>query len=159
MDRKLITIYLQDHHAGSTTGLELAKRAAQANEDTQFGPFLERVRDEIVEDRETLEAIMEALGVSVHRVKDTAAWAAEKAGRLKLNGSLVAYSPLSRMLELEGLTSGISGKLSLWLNLREISSGEPALSGFDFDGLIDRADAQLDGLTDERLKAARVAFA
>lgn len=36
---------------------------------------------------------------------------AEKLGRLKPNGQLHGYSPLSRVIELEGLYLGISGKL------------------------------------------------
>ena len=38
-----------------------------------------------------------------------AGWVAEKAGRLKLNGSLLTYSPLSRLVELEGLSLGVEG--------------------------------------------------
>ena len=35
--------------------------------------------------------------------KNAGAWALEKVGRLKLNGELTSYSPLSRVVELEGL--------------------------------------------------------
>jgi len=139
-------------------GMELATRTADANRGTEFGPPLDRLRDEIAEDQATLEAIMEALHVSPARIKDAGAWAAEKAGRLKLNGSLLDYSPLSRVVEIEGLTSGVSGKLSLWLNLREVASGEAALSDFDLEQLIQRAEAQLGVLREQRLKAARAAF-
>lgn len=158
MNEKLISIYLQDHLAGATMGLELAARTAGANEGTELSPFLERLRKEIEEDKASLEEVMAALDVGHDRVKIVAAWAAEKAGRLKLNGSLHGYSPLSRVVELEGLTAGVRGKLSLWEILRETSSGEPALSKFDFGRLIERAESQLDGLADARLKAARWAF-
>lgn len=46
------------------------------------------------------------------------AWAAEKLVRLKLNGRLRGYSPLSRLLELEMLHIGITGKLELWQALQ-----------------------------------------
>ena len=49
-------------------------------------------------------------------------WAVEKIGRLKPNGQLTGYSPLSRVVELEGLALGITGKLSLWKALRELST-------------------------------------
>ena len=38
------------------------------------------------------------------------AWTAEELERLKLNGQLAGYSPLSRLVELEGLAVGIEGK-------------------------------------------------
>src|SRR4051812_39677176 len=59
----LLKTYLQDHHAGATVGLELARRAAGSNEDNEYGPELRRIADEIGEDRETLEQVMERLEI------------------------------------------------------------------------------------------------
>ena len=101
MDRKLLGIYLQDHHAGSTSGLELVRRARSSNQGTVYGDFLSRLADEIDADRRTLEEIMDDLGVGSDRAKDGAAWVGEKLGRLKTNGQLTGYSPLSRLVELE----------------------------------------------------------
>ena len=50
------------------------------------------------------------LGIAVDRFKVTGAWAAEKIGRLKLNGRLREYSPLSRFVELDFLAMGIWGQ-------------------------------------------------
>ena len=63
----LLKTYLQDHHAGATAGLELARRTAGANEDTPYGDELGLIADEIAEDREALEQIMERLGISESR--------------------------------------------------------------------------------------------
>ena len=57
---------------------------------------------------------MRDLGFGADKLKNVAAWGLEKVGRLKLNGELTGYSPLSRMVELEGLltaspASGASG--------------------------------------------------
>lgn len=158
MDRKLLRIYLQDHFAGATAGQELAARAASSNDETEFGPVLAKIRDEIATDRSELEKLMESLEMGPDRLKNAAAWTAEKAGRLKPNGSLRSYSPLSRIVELEGLTIGVRGKQSLWEILREVSKDEPALAKVDFDALVKRADSQLRRLKTLRLKAARVAF-
>ena len=57
--------------------------------------------------RRSLLATMEALGARVDRLKAAAAWGGEKLGRLKLNGQLRGYSPLSRVVELEGLALGV----------------------------------------------------
>ncbi len=87
-----------------------------------------------------------------------AGWLAEKVGRLKLNGSLVGYSDLSRVVELEGLRLGISGKLGLWMVLKDGFGDDSRLSGIDFDRLIERARDQLERVDKHRLAAARVAF-
>ena len=58
---------------------------------------------------------MTTLGVGPDRFKVAGAWAGEKAGRLKLNGHLTSYSPQSRVIELEGLVVGVTGKRCLWV--------------------------------------------
>jgi hypothetical protein len=153
---RYLAIYLQDHLGGATGGLELARRAVGSNEGTPLGDFLERLAGEIDEDRETLREIMAALGVGEDRAKNALGWGAEKLGRLKPNGQITGYSPLSRLVELEGLHAGISGKLSGFQSLRATFGEEVA--GRNLDGLISRAKRQLDELAEFRLEAARVAF-
>jgi hypothetical protein len=153
----LLAIYLNDHLAGSTVGVELARRARGSNAGTELGDFLAELTVEIEEDRATLEEIMDAVGAGRDRLKVTGAWAGEKLGRLKLNGSWLSYSPLSRVVELEGLRLGVEGKACLWRMLRELA--DPRLSGFDLDALIERAERQRDGLELRRLEAGRVALA
>ncbi len=156
MDHRLRGIYLQDHLAGSTVGTELAKRAASSNEGTELGAFLARLSVEIEADRTSLEAVMDELGVKGDKLKSAGAWGAEKVGRLKPNGRLLSYSPLSRLVELEGLHIGISGKLSLWQSLEATSADE--VSSADFTELIARAQAQLADLEPFRTAAAIEAF-
>lgn len=152
----LLAIYLNDHLAGSTVGVELVRRARGSNEGTELGEFLAAFAAEIEGDRETLEEIMEAVGAGRDRLKVAGAWAGEKAGRLKLNGSLRSYSPLSRVVELEGLRLGVEGKTCLWRMLRELA--DPRLSGFDFDALIARAERQRDDLEQRRIEAGLLAL-
>jgi hypothetical protein len=154
----MLAIYLNDHLAAATAARELVRRAAGSNRGSEYGPFLERLAVEIDEDRESLLEIMRALGVGVDRVKVLAGWSGEKLGRLKLNGRLLGYSPLSRMVELEALTLGVNGKLGLWGVLGELAPREPRLARFDFDELIARGERQLDGLEVQRLRAAAEAF-
>lgn len=155
MDTKFVGIYMNDHLAGSTAGLELAKRAASSNEGTKLGDFLEGLATEIERERETLKSMMDHLGIAQNRFKVPAAWAAEKVGRLKPNGQLTGYSPLSRLIEIEGLALGVTGKLSLWRALAATSSD---LSSFDLDELIDQARRQRDDLERHRIQAAKDAF-
>ena len=72
-------------------------------------------------------------------------------------GRLLGYSPLSRVIELEGLHVGISGKLSLWQSLEATSAGEMRVA--DLGELSARAQRQLAELEPYRIAAAREAFA
>jgi hypothetical protein len=156
--RKL-DIYLNDHLAGAMLGVELSRRAAKSSRGTPCGEFLGRLHREINEDRRTLQAVARALGVDASPAKSAVAWVAEKAGRLKLNGQVHGYSPLSRLVELEGLEVGVAGKRSLWQALRRAFPDDERLAGFELDALVARAEQQLEGLQEHRLNAAREALA
>ena len=153
-----LEIYLQDHYAGSTGGLEMAKRTANENQGTEFGGPLTRLTGEIDDDRDALKRIMDRLDVSPAPVKATLAWAAEKAGRVKPNGQLRGYSPLGRVVEIEALITGVSGKLSLWRALKQIAPTEPRLDATQLADLEGRAEDQVARLHELRDRAAVVAF-
>jgi hypothetical protein len=150
----LLAIYLNDHLAGATLGLELARRTARENAGSPLGAFLaEALVPEITEDRETLRRLMAQLGVRASVPKVAAAWAVEKLARLKPNGAVRGYSPLSRLLELEALAAGIEAKRALWVALAAATDrGE--LPGFDFDQLAKRAESQRTRVEEHRLAAA-----
>ena len=159
MSDKYLSIYLNDHLASAAGGTELAKRTAGSNKGTEFSEPLERLAREIEEDKATLEKIMDALGIRKNRFKEGAGWIAEKAGRLKLNGEVLAYSPLSRVVELEGLTSGVTAKLAAWEVLSRLSETDRRLDGTLLADLIKRAMSQRDELDSLRSQAADIAFA
>jgi len=156
-ETRYLAIYLQDHLAGATGGLELARRARDSHSGTLLGDFLAGLADEIDEDRERLLEIMRFCEVGEDRLKVAGAWTGEKLGRLKLNGEIVSRSPLSTVVELEGLFIGISGKLSLWRNL-ERAMGEH-LTRFDLPALIERAERQRDQVEQHRLDFVATALA
>ena len=154
---RFLAIYLNDHLAGAALGVELARRLRSENRgEPEFGEPLARICAEIEEDRETLVRLMERLGVSRKPYKPALARIGERLGRLKLNGQLRGYSPLSRVLELEVLAAGIGGKIQLW-NALEQSYGE-SLDGFDFHALAERADRQGQQVEDLHLAAAQRAL-
>jgi hypothetical protein len=158
MNDKLLGIYLNDHLAGAALGVELAKRVVSNNEGTTYASFLVEIEREIEQDKAALEQLMDTLVVPKDRIKQGAAWVAEKFGRLKLNGQVTGYSPLSRLLELEGLMLGVTGKLALWSALKDIADHDPRLAVADFDTLIERAVAQRTGLEEQRRQAAEEAL-
>lgn len=151
----LLATYLNDHFAGAIVGVELARRTRGANSGSELGVLLGRLTAEIEEDRATLGSVMDAAGAGRDRAKATFAWVGEKAGRLKPNGQLTGYSPLSRLVELEGLSTGIEGKRLLWLSLEGID--DPRLRAFDFAALAERAARQRSELEPFRVAAAETA--
>ena len=124
-----LSTYLNDHLGGSAGGVELARRLCRNNKGTDYGPPLEDIAHQIEEDVASLRDVMARFDVEEDRIKQAGAWAAEKVGRLKLNGQLLGYSPLSRLVELEGLMLGVTGKLALWVVLNENYGQDPRLSG------------------------------
>jgi hypothetical protein len=150
-DQDLLSTYLQDHFAGATGGLELAKRIARQLPE----PAVDGIAAEIESDRDMLREVMSALGVSPSTLKVGMGWLGERVGRLKLNQRVFGRSPLSDVLELEGLIVGVSGKLQLWRALALIAPTEARLQRFDFERLARRAEDQRHRLEDMHARAVR----
>jgi hypothetical protein len=151
-----LSIYLNDHYAAAGAAVQLARRAAQSNDGTRYGEVLATLAAEIEEDRQALRLIMQRLGVRSDPAKAAVAWSAEKLGRLKLNGQLTGYSPLSRLEELEILSLGVEGKLGMWRALeRGVDHGVPKA---ELEALIKRALSQRRRLERQRLGAAAEAL-
>ena len=151
--------YLQDHRAGSEMGRDLAQRVADENRDTHYEDYLVGLAREIDQDVVTLEHIMERFGVSRAMLKTAGAKVGEKLARLKPNDQLSGYSPLSRVLELEGLRSGVQGKLGLWDSLAQLAPFDDRLDEREMADLQRRAERQLKSLREHHAMAAREAFA
>jgi hypothetical protein len=155
---RLLEIYLADHLAASTAGVALARRTAESNAGTALGDVLRRLTREIEDDRRTLQRIVAELGFRESKAKNTVAWVGERVGRLKLNGQLRGYSPLSRMLELEALSVGVAGKLALWQSLQSVPALGERFPDCDLDRLAERARRQRAEIDDQRIEAARETF-
>jgi hypothetical protein len=143
-----LSIYLNDHLAGSTVGVNLARRLAGEQRTMQ------QLAAEIAQDRETLLVLMARLGVREDRVKVALAKAAERASRVKLG----THRPLNRLEMLEALSLGVDGKLAMWEALKRSPAGVRDVAAFDLDALIARALSQRKRLEGERMRAADAAF-
>ena len=150
----LLGIYLNDHLAGATAGVELAHRMARSHTGPGAGRTMQRLADEIARDRSALQDIMAGLGIPARAYKVYAGWIGEKAGRLKLNGRLRSRSPLSNLEELEMLRLGVEGKAAGWRTLRVLADSDPRLDSARLDGLMSRARGQADLLEELRVRAA-----
>jgi hypothetical protein len=150
----LLGIYLNDHLAGATAGVELAHRMARSQAGPGPGGTMQRLAAEIAQDRSALREVMAGLGIPARAYKVGAGWLGEKAGRLKLNGRLRTRSPLSDLEELEMLRLGVEGKAAGWRTLRVLAESEPRLDAARLDGLMSRARRQADLLEELRVRAA-----
>ncbi|WP_063771112.1 hypothetical protein [Streptacidiphilus neutrinimicus] len=154
----LLKIYLNDHLAGATAGVELLRRAARTHAGDTMGPTLAKLGAEVEQDRATLVNLMRAAGVAPQRGKAAAGWLAEKAGRLKFNGRLLSRSPLSDVWELELMRLGVEGKTSCWRTLRALAETDGRLDGAQLDGLIKRATRQAQTLEALRTSSTVTTF-
>jgi len=144
-DQDLLAIYLNDHLAAATAGVELARRAASSHEGER-GAELTRLADEISEDREALRDIMKRLDVAESTVKKVAGWAGEKVGRLKPNDHLLSRSPLSDVLELEALRAGTAARIAGFQVLRAVAVDDSRITKEELETLMQRADDQAERL-------------
>jgi len=155
-EQDLLGVYLNDHLAGATVGLELVRRmAGSAEPGSESATVRKGLVSEIAADRSALIKIMTTLGIKIRGYKMFAAWAGEKAGRLKFNGHLLSRSPLSDLEETEMLRLGVEGKAAGWRTLRAVAEHDSRLDTGQLDELLARAARQSDEL--ERLRVGTAA--
>jgi hypothetical protein len=137
---------------------EVARRAARENAGFEHGDEVAVVAQQIAQDVATFKQIMRRLHIPVRRAKPFGAVVAERIGRLKLNGRLFGYSPLSRFVELDFLAMGIDGKKIMWANLRDLAQLRDGVPDVDFGWLIERARHQRELLEPLRERAGEEAL-
>ena len=144
--------YLEDHLAGSRYALDLLQDLKEQTADVNLAQLAARLQMEIEGDREVLQKLAARVGTETTRVKEMAAWVAQKAGRLKL----AMAEPFGRFEAIEMLSLGVLGKLALWNALKAVRSSNIQLADLEFDELIQRAVAQHSELESRRLELARL---
>lgn len=154
---KLLSIYLEDHRAGAAGGVALACRIADRYGDQPGFESLTSMAADIKDDQRALDVLRDGVGAGGGYVKRVVAVVGERLGRLKLNGTLVRPSPLSRVLELEALTVGVVAKRCAWTSLITFAGGDE-LVGVDLAELVRRADDQVVELRRLHEAATDIAF-
>jgi len=155
---RLLAVYLNDHLASSSAGVDLARRVAAAQAGTQAGRTLGNLAQELSEDRDALVELMRSIDAPVRSYKVVAARVAERAGRLKLNGRLVRRSPLSPLVELEALGLVVEHTGLAWRALRVAAEAETRLDWQRLDGLVTRAQRQRETVDRVRTTATNTLF-
>lgn len=145
---KLLQIFLQENLGLLIVNRRLAQRCRSSNPSGALGGLLSSLGAELEDERHELEVTMRAKGIRPHRLKNLALVASEYVGRLKPNGSLLAYSDLSRVYELHGLCLLSQHRIWLWRTL----SALPAARG-QAARMEERAARQLEALEAQRAEA------
>jgi hypothetical protein len=148
--RRELATYLNDHLAGAEGGRRLAARLAR----TVAEPELAGIDAEIDRDYETLQRLMDDLGVTRSRLKQVAGVAAEMASRVKLRLGTTGAHDVEQLLGLEAMAVGVAGKLRLWRSLDLLAPSDGRLDAQELRGLAARAEAQLDTIEQVRLRVA-----
>ena len=157
MARSPLVIYLQDHYAGATAGVNLARRCALTTAQSTGGEVVAEIAAEVESDRVTLERAMTALSIPASTPKSAGAWLLEKLEHLKPNGRAGADGSVQALHELEVLSLGLAGKRALWIALQTVPEIADR-TNLDLDALTARAQDQFDRIEAVRLNAARAAF-
>lgn len=149
----LLAVYLNDHPAGATLGVRLFHRATRSARWAAQVELSELTR-QVEQDRKSLRAVMRGLGVTERPYKMVGGWLLERAARVKLNGHLLRRSPLTDLVELEGLVLGVQGKAAGFRALRRVAAPGDDLA--ELDRLIGRAGQQAEVLELRLDAAARI---
>lgn len=156
-----LDVYLNDHLAGATAGIELAEKLAAGTEGTSAAPTFASLLADIQADQVVLEELMAALGFDEHKVKQASTWMSEKLARLRFAAAARHGEELGLLMQMEALHMGVAGKLSLWQSLQSALVANPELGRvtIDVNTLMARAKDQLARLEVERRRVAELAFA
>jgi hypothetical protein len=144
-DMTLLAIYLNDHLAGVITGRELARRMLSAAVDDERRALASDLAEHFLDSEHEIERLIVETGSRRSLLKGWLAWAAEKAGRLKLNGHITSRSPLSDLVELEGIMVLLEYEQELWRSLQQLASPpELARASREFAAREEQARSHLD---------------
>jgi hypothetical protein len=155
---RLLGLYLDDHRAGAAGGVALARRMLEENPDNYLTATMRELTVEIERDRQVLDDVIRRLRHSPNRIKMVMGAASAWMGRLKANGYIRQYSPLSRLEEFEMLSAGLLSKASLWRSCGLSLAGRAELAELDFDALCQRAESQRAKLEAHRTRIVDDAF-
>ena len=158
MSKQDLTIYLNDHLAGSVGALELVDHLIETYRGKPLEQFFKDLRDEIDADQSTLEKLIETLGAKESAMRKAEAWVAEKLSRAKIRLSDSQEGQMGLLHALEGLVLGITGKRGLWDALAAAAETMPELRELDYARLENRAIEQRDRIEAKRLEVARQVF-
>ena len=153
MAQQPVHVYLNDHLAGATAGVDLVKQATERH-DGELGEFFTQLADEISADYNTLTSLMDQMDAHASGAKEVFAKAGSEISEAKFSGESMDDPEFGTFLTLETLSIGVEGKLCMWKALKVVADEYPELKSTDVDTLIERAQSQRDKLESKRLEIA-----
>ena len=136
--RDFLGIYLNDHLAGATGGVGLARRmVAAADPGSESARVLSTLVAEITQDRVALIKIMGTLGIPVRGYK-VFAGSRREGGTGEAQRPPADQVPLSELEETELLRLGVEGKAAGWRSLRSLAERDSGLDADRLDDLLAR---------------------
>lgn len=138
----MLGIYLNNHLTGANSGVDLFRRAASNQRGTDIGPELADLAAEVEADRAALKRLMNRLGIAENKPMTLLGKVGERVGRLKPNGYVVRRSPLSDVIELEGLRDAVAAKTAGWQVLRAVAVHDQRITREEVEHLLAGAEDQ-----------------
>jgi hypothetical protein len=157
MAEQPIHVYLNDHLAGATAGVDLVKQAVERH-DGALGEFFAQLADEISGDLNTLTSLMDQMDAHHSGAKEVLAKAGSEISEAKFSGESLDDPEFGTFITLETLSIGVEGKLCMWKALKVVADDYAELNAADIDTLIERARSQRDKLEGKRLEVASTAL-
>lgn len=157
VDLTVVRAYIDDHVTGARAVSARVERMSRRPDAGRDAPALARLARELRQERAIHEATARDLGLSLNRAKHLVAALAERVARLKPNGRVLRSSPLSLVLELEILRSGLEGKRLGWTTLRE-HADELGLDPDRLDLLAERSRVQAETVEEMHARHRAHAF-
>lgn len=155
MTDRYMTIYLRDHRALGEACLDLCHRIRRANRDNSIGPAMSELEADLQEDLDLQDRVMDLLKIAPSTWKKLGYRAAQRLGHLKLNGEFFRYSPLSRLLELEGLLAWVDTRRELWMTLEDARRVYPVLEQVPISRMVAQSGRHHQTLRELHQEAAR----
>lgn len=152
-----IEIYLRNHEAAAQAGRDLFRRAARVQQAQPWAPDLRTLTSDVEADLRSLRHIMATMTISPDLLAGLTMRLGERVGRLKLNGRLLTRSPLSDLVEVEGLLDAVRAKQAGWQAL-DAAQLVPARLEPLLQDLLERANDQATRLLPIHQRVAKVAL-
>ena len=145
-----LAVYLHDHLAGSSFAVELLEKLATEFRGTASGDIASELLEQVEIDVGTLKQLIANAGETTPDLYDALGWIAERVSRIKLKHD--DPTGIGAFEAFETISLGILGKRALWEALKVRQEIDTLLAGFDFPGLIERAEQQFAKANHYRLK-------
>jgi hypothetical protein len=153
-----LDVYLNDHLAGATAGVNLVEQAADRHRSDELGEFFAPLAAEIKADHTRLTTLIEDMNVAKSALKLALAEVGSKLAAPKFNAKGAGNKHLGDFITLETLSMGVEGKRCMWSSLRQVADAYPELQSLDLAELESRAQDQRSRIEDKRLEIGAIAL-